>query len=132
AAYAMLTDADRQLGHRLAAEWLESAGETDPVTLAEHWEQGGEKANAARCWMRAAQQALEGNDFVAVIDNAERGERCGASGEELGIILAQRAEAHRWRGDIESSAAMAHRALENLVPESDPWFIALSSLTEAN
>ncbi|WP_437964194.1 protein kinase [Sorangium sp. So ce260] len=36
AAYAMLTDRDRALGHRLAGEWLLKAGEQDPGVLTEH------------------------------------------------------------------------------------------------
>ncbi|WP_437806978.1 serine/threonine-protein kinase [Sorangium sp. So ce1078] len=35
-AYAMLTDRDRALGHRLAGEWLLKAGEQDPGVLTEH------------------------------------------------------------------------------------------------
>ncbi|WP_437596010.1 protein kinase [Sorangium sp. So ce590] len=35
-AYAMLTDRDRTLGHRLAEAWLKEAGEQDPEVLAEH------------------------------------------------------------------------------------------------
>ncbi|WP_437934178.1 serine/threonine-protein kinase [Sorangium sp. So ce341] len=36
AAYAMLTDRDRELGHKLAGAWLVEAGEQDPEVLAEH------------------------------------------------------------------------------------------------
>src|SRR6185369_6062141 len=42
AAYAMLTDSDRKLGHRLAGEWLQYAGETEAMLLAEHFERGGD------------------------------------------------------------------------------------------
>src|SRR5262249_23705252 len=37
AAYAMLTDDDRKLGHRLAGRWLVRAGEDDGAVLAEHF-----------------------------------------------------------------------------------------------
>ncbi len=47
-AYAMLTEEDRKLGHRLAGEWLEQHGETDPMVLAGHFERGGAKARARR------------------------------------------------------------------------------------
>ncbi|WP_437949881.1 protein kinase [Sorangium sp. So ce296] len=36
AAYAMLTNRDRELGHKLAGAWLVEAGEQDPEVLAEH------------------------------------------------------------------------------------------------
>src|SRR5207342_397347 len=48
AAYAMLTDEDRALGHRLAGAWLEHAGGGDPMALAEHFRRGGEPARAVR------------------------------------------------------------------------------------
>jgi hypothetical protein len=41
AAYGMLTDADRRLGHRLAGAWLERVGESDPGVVAEHFERAG-------------------------------------------------------------------------------------------
>ncbi|HEY6039116.1 MAG TPA: AAA family ATPase, partial [Kofleriaceae bacterium] len=47
AAYAMLTDTDRKLGHQLAGEWLAHAGEGDPFVLADHFERGGDLARAA-------------------------------------------------------------------------------------
>ncbi|MDC0676751.1 serine/threonine-protein kinase [Sorangium atrum] len=42
AAYGMLTDGDRAAGHRAAARWLRSVGETDERVLAEHAERGGD------------------------------------------------------------------------------------------
>ncbi len=71
AAYAMLTEADRALAHRLAGTWLEGAGEGDPRVLARHFELGGELDRAAACYERAAEQALYGNDLEAAIDRAE-------------------------------------------------------------
>src|SRR5262249_34071490 len=49
AAYGALTDEDRALGHRLAAAWLERAGEGDAALLAEHYEKGGLAEQAAAC-----------------------------------------------------------------------------------
>src|SRR4029079_5748914 len=56
-AYAMLTDADKALGHRLAGEWLSRAGESDAVALAEHFERGAEPNRAVECYCRAAEHA---------------------------------------------------------------------------
>ena len=53
AAYAMLTRADRALGHRLAGSFLESAGEASAVVLADHFERGGEPERAAGAYRRA-------------------------------------------------------------------------------
>lgn len=56
-AYAQLTEEDRALGHRLAAEWLEAAGEADPLVLAAHCERGGLTARAASLLVRGAELA---------------------------------------------------------------------------
>src|SRR5262249_19336604 len=58
AAYAMLTEADRALGHRLAGEWLERMGESEAHLLAEHFERGDDAVRAAGWYRRAAEQAL--------------------------------------------------------------------------
>ncbi|WP_437527504.1 protein kinase [Sorangium sp. So ce726] len=56
-AYAQLTEDDRALGHRLAAQWLEAAGEADPLVLAAHCERGGLTAKAASLLIRGAELA---------------------------------------------------------------------------
>ncbi|WP_437588673.1 serine/threonine-protein kinase [Sorangium sp. So ce1000] len=56
-AYAQLTEEDRALGHRLAADWLEAAGEADPLVLAAHCERGGLTARAASLLVRGAELA---------------------------------------------------------------------------
>lgn len=47
-AYALVTDADRQTGHRRAAEWLVAVGEADPLVLAEHFRRGDAPEVAAK------------------------------------------------------------------------------------
>jgi tetratricopeptide (TPR) repeat protein len=76
AAYAMLTESDRTLGHRLAGRWLERLGERDAMMLAEHLERGGLPGKAAGWYRRAAENALEGNDLEAVLARADRGLAC--------------------------------------------------------
>ncbi|HVK70372.1 MAG TPA: protein kinase, partial [Polyangium sp.] len=56
-AYALLTDDDRALGHRLAGEWLERAGESDPLVLAGHFERGGLLDRAGTMFIRGAERA---------------------------------------------------------------------------
>ncbi len=124
AAYAMLTDADRALGHRLAAAWLERAGEGDSLVLAEHLDRGGEPARAASHYARAAAQALEGNDFPAAVERAERGVRAGASGSELPRLRLIQVEAMRWLGDNAGAARAAAEAMEQLTEGEGAWCIA--------
>jgi len=69
---ALLTDDDRAVGHRLAAAWLEAAGETDAAVLAGHYDRGREPETAARWWLSAAEQAFERDDLDAALDLAHR------------------------------------------------------------
>ncbi|WP_437565741.1 serine/threonine-protein kinase [Sorangium sp. So ce542] len=128
AAYGMLTDHDRRLGHRLAGEWLERTGAADAMALAEHFERGGEPARAATATLRAAEQALLGSDLGAVIERVERGVARGASKATAGALRLCQAEAHLWRGEFALAERRGMEALERLSPGSAPWFSALTQM----
>jgi len=131
AAYAMLTDGDRTLGHRLAGEWLENNGSSDATAMAEHFRRGGEPARSVRWYRRAAEQALEANELEAAIDRAEQGVSCGAAGEELGLLRLIEAEASVWHGEV---ALGEERGLEaiRLLPTTTPaWFRAVTQVVLA-
>jgi tetratricopeptide (TPR) repeat protein len=132
AAYAMLTDADRALGHRLAGEWLAHIGEQDPLVLAEHFERGGDRATASDHYRRAAEQALGACDFALAHARAERGVACGASGALLGALQLVRAEANRWVGDFKEAGRRAREALALLPTSSARWFTAAYEAAEAS
>jgi serine/threonine protein kinase/tetratricopeptide (TPR) repeat protein len=127
AAYGTLTAEDRALGHRLAGGWLEEAGETDAMALAGHFERGGEHGKAVRFYLRAAEQALEGNDLAGVVGRVDRAIACGASGEALGELARIRAEAHNWRGEHVEAARWARQAVDTLPPGSARWYKAVSA-----
>jgi tetratricopeptide (TPR) repeat protein len=122
AAYAALTEDDRKLGHRLVAEWLEQAGESHALVLAEHFERGLESGRAIGWYRRAAEQALEGNDLQAVFARAEKGVLLGASGETLGLLCLLQAEAHRWRGE-NAPAERAGLAAKTALDPQGPRFL---------
>lgn len=131
-AYAMLTEGDARLGHQLAATWLVGAGESDAMTMAEHFERGGEPGRAIEWFRRAAEHALEGNDYDAVVTRAERAIACGAQGATFGTLRVMQAEAHRWRGDLAGAEACALDAMR-LLPRSTPlWFNAVGDLAVAS
>jgi tetratricopeptide (TPR) repeat protein len=131
AAYAMLTDEDRVLGHRLAGEWLLSAGEDDAALLAQHFERGQDPVRAAGFYARAAADAFEGNDFVAATERAERALACGAEGAAGGTLRLVQAEAHGWRGENAEAQRHAEEAM-TLLPRGGPeWYIAAAQLCEA-
>ncbi|HSQ63345.1 MAG TPA: protein kinase, partial [Polyangiaceae bacterium] len=121
AAYGMLTPADAALGHRLAGEWLENAGETDARSLAGHFETGGEPARASAAYLRAATQALAANDLGEVVALADRGVACGATGEALGTFRLLQAQSHFWRGAPAEAYPLAVAALESLARGTPEW-----------
>ena len=132
AAYGMLTDEDRALGHRLAAEWLERHGERDAAALAEHFERGLQLERAVPYYRKATAQALDANELGVVITRADCGVRCGAGGEVLGDLRRMQAEAMRWRGLIAEAEDAGQQAVDLLPPGSPSWFGALSELAAAS
>ena len=79
AAYAMLTDEDRALGHRLAADWLEGVwaerrGVPDPEALAQHLALADQPARAARAFVEAARAALDASDLERASELAAFGQ----------------------------------------------------------
>jgi eukaryotic-like serine/threonine-protein kinase len=125
AAYAMLTDDDRALGHRLAGAWLEAGGSTDAQALAEHFVRGGEPARAVRWYVRSAEQALAADDLGEALTRAQKGCLCGAAGEALGALRLVEAEAHVWRGEIQLAEDRACEASALFSPGSAGWFRCL-------
>ncbi|MFL5306281.1 MAG: protein kinase domain-containing protein [Polyangia bacterium] len=124
AAYAMLTDEDRQLGHRLAGAWLEQAGAGDAMVLADHFRRGGEPARAVPWYERAAAQALAANDLGAAIERAEAGIQGGAVGDTIGRLRLVQAESHVWRGELAQAEARALEAAAALPWGGVDWFRA--------
>jgi len=131
AAYAMLSVGDRTLGHRLAAQWLEDVGETDPMVLAAHLLEGQEPTRAARWLGRAAELALGGNDFAAAVELARRGLQSATDDEQRGQLLLLEAEACRWRGQLAEAARAARTAAGVLAPGTAPWYRSFESAVTA-
>ena len=132
AAYAMLTESDRVLGHRLAGAWLEQAGEKDAMVLAEHAERGAEAARAIHFYLRAAENALEGGDLEAVLRRCERGITLGAGGEALGGLRLLEAKAHRWRAEQSQAETRGLEAMRCLPRGSARWFDAAGEVAIAS
>ncbi|WP_437725496.1 serine/threonine-protein kinase [Sorangium sp. So ce861] len=118
AAYAMLTERDRALGHRLAGEWLLEAGEQDAMVLAEHFARSDERPRAAELYLRAAELALRGADLPAVLARVQAGIACGAAGEVLAALHLVRMDALIWSSAYAEGRAAALRALEIAAPGS--------------
>lgn len=125
ASYAMLTDRDRRLGHRLAGAWLERMGEIDPAILAEHFEQGGEGERATHYYLQAAEQALRAGDYSATLSMAERGIQVARQGEIPAGLWALQAEAAYWGGNCDLALSSALEALRRELPGSSVYCRAL-------
>jgi ATP/maltotriose-dependent transcriptional regulator MalT len=125
AAYGMLTENDRVLGHRLAGEWLEQAGETDAMVLGEHFERGTALERAVVWFLRAAEQALEGGDLEAVTLRTTRALACGATGATRGALLGMQGYMHTWRTNYVAAATCYREALPELEPGGIQWYLAI-------
>ncbi len=125
-AYAMLTDDDRQLGHRLAGRWLEHMGESDPRSLAEHFEIGGLPERAQTYYLRAAEEALERSDLQSARNLAERGIRGGAEGVTLGTLKRIQADVEIWQGTMANVARLSSESMALLPRGTRSWYDAAS------
>jgi serine/threonine protein kinase len=121
AAYDMLTEADRKLGHRLAARWLESAERTNPMVTAQHYARAGDSAGAGRWYFRATLEAFKIGDFGATAASAEQALAYDLSRQERGHVQAVAAHAYRLLGNVEKSKRLSADALRALPPDSPLW-----------
>ena len=123
AAYAMLTDDDRVIGHALAAEWLEPRG-SDAAVLARHYELGDRRPNAAAWYVVAAEEALAATDTAAIARHVASAETCDVSGALLGRARLVQADIALWRGDNVAASHGAREAMSLVQPGTERWFVA--------
>ena len=130
AAYASFEDDERRLAHRLAGEHLQGRFDCPPFRIAQHFDQGGEAAKAARHYLRSAAKALQGSDFVATQRQAERAMECDPA--LRGVGLRYIAEAKTWQAEFREGAECALEALELIEEGSDAWYrTAMTALIAA-
>lgn len=128
AAYALLSEPDRALGHRLASQYLEQQGETDAMLLAEHAQRGGDVERAATLFARAAEQSFERQDLHGVLKRSERGLSCGATLSTLGQLRALQSAAYMWGEDWARAYEVGMESLSHLEHGSPRWLRTLSYL----
>jgi tetratricopeptide (TPR) repeat protein len=128
-AYAMLTEGDRALGHRLAGKWLEARGETDARALAEHFEKGGDGPAAGRHYLRAAHQASWAGDGMGSIALVRRGLALPLPGELRIQMLGEMCELVIWQPAMAPSVRREAEELMQTAPRgSAPWIQAMVPL----
>ncbi|HEX2569485.1 MAG TPA: AAA family ATPase [Polyangia bacterium] len=131
AAYGLMADEDRRLGHRLVAAYLEQSGERDPMVLAEHYRLGGRPERAAVHLTRAAHQALATSDLQGALARVARAVECGARGELLGTLRSIEAWAQLWQGNFEPAYRALQEALTLLPAGSAGWVSAQGAAVAA-
>ncbi len=131
AAYGSLTPADRTLGHRMAAQWLASVGETDSAILARHCEQGDQPEQAQAYYAEAAEQAMAACDQATAERHVLRGLALQATGEPRARLHLVHAELHMGQGRAYDSLRAALAALEGLRAGSISWYRAMAEAGRA-
>jgi eukaryotic-like serine/threonine-protein kinase len=121
AAYAMLTDEDRKLGHLVAGDWLERSGAREARRVLEHFDKAEAHDRALPWWIRAAESALDASDFATAIDLSRRGAEHATDASSEGALRLVEAEALRWQGALDDSDQRARQALQLLEPGSGRW-----------
>ncbi len=128
AAYALVPDSHKPLGHQLAGPWLEGAGESDPRVLAEHASLGQQPERAVRFLARAAEQLFERNDMPGTLRCAEEALALDVPSADLVRPRALQATAALWVGDLGKLFATGPGVLAELRPGSRLWYWLLSGL----
>ncbi len=122
AAYAALTPEDLRIGHELAGDFLERAGERSALVLAEHFERGADPVRATRWLVQAAEEALAAADFRHAVALGQRGLALAEGKRERRALFALQVEAARWMGDVALRVDAAQAALALSEPGDDTWF----------
>lgn len=131
AAYSLLVEDEKEEGHVRAADWLERNGDADPLAVAMHFSLGGQPERARAYYLRAAEQALAGDDLEAAVACAEEGLSAGALGVEAIRLRLVQAEAHKWRGDNAQAFRVAQAAFARAEEGTAEWFRAAAECAVA-
>jgi len=121
AAYDLLTESDRALGHRLAARFFEAAERSNPMVTAQHYARAGDAAGAGRWYLRATLEAFKIGDFSATTFAAELALNHELAQHERGHVQALAAHAYRLLGNVERSKRLSADALSALSPNTPLW-----------
>jgi tetratricopeptide (TPR) repeat protein len=128
AAYALIPEAHKATGHRLAGEWLEQGGETDPRVLADHAWLGQQPERALGFYTLAAEQRLERGDARSALQCVEAGLKLEVQGEARSRLRALQATATFWLNDPSLLLGTGREILPELKTGSRPWCDLISSL----
>nr|MBP6608627.1 protein kinase [Deltaproteobacteria bacterium] len=128
AAYSLLTDDDRQLGHRLCAEFLRQGGEADHAVLARHFELGSDLPAAVKHYIEAASDTWNRGGLEHAEQLCEAALRCGASGELLGAVRCVQAQLRLFNNQLAAGLQYAREGLSLSPPGGRFYYWSLLGL----
>jgi tetratricopeptide (TPR) repeat protein len=122
AAYGLVPDSHKAMGHQRAGAWLEQLGEPEPRVLAEHYHLGQDKTLAIPFYIRAAEQLYAQNEWRELLRCVEAGQACGATGAMQSRLRALQATVVVFRTDnYRQGYEMGSTVLAELKPGSIAW-----------
>jgi tetratricopeptide (TPR) repeat protein len=125
AAYSLLTDEDRKLGHRLCAEYLIQMGETDHAVLAHHFELGADPGCATEHYILAAVHFWQRGGLDRTEQMCEAALRCGATGESLGAVRCLQGQLCLFSNRLADALARSREAISLSAPGSRVYYWSL-------
>ncbi len=128
AAYSLVPNNLKHVGHRLAGAWLEKVGEQDPVVLAEHYQVGEDKEKAVFFFTRAGEQLFERQDLPGAQRCLEAALASEPQGDALIMLRALDVGISYWRQDFARSYAVAREVRPHLRPGSAAWVRVIGGL----
>jgi len=128
AAYDLLTEQDRTLGHRLAAQYLQRQGGREPRLLAEHFRRGGLPVEASHHYLAASERALASSDLAGALDCAQQGLDCSPPVDVDGALRVVQVQAHFWRDEWSQALECGQEALQRVSLGSEHWCRAAAVL----
>lgn len=131
AAYSLLTDTDRLTAHCLVARYLTDREGSDPLVIAEHLQQGGQRERAVPYYVQAASHSYEHYDLAETRRRAELGIACGASGETKGMLFGLQAWTCFWVSEIAEAQRLGLEAL-GLLRRGSGWWCRITGLVGAS
>ncbi len=121
AAYALVPDGYKPLGHRLAGAWLEQAGASDPRVLAEHAMLGQQPERATRFYTLAAEQLASRHALTETLQCVEAALALGPDAGIRSHLRALQATAAFWEDNPKKLDAIAREVLPEVRVGSLAW-----------
>ncbi|PTL79385.1 serine/threonine-protein kinase PknK [Vitiosangium sp. GDMCC 1.1324] len=132
AAYGLVPENHRPMGHRLAGDWLERMGEPEPLVLATHYQRGELLVRAVHLYIQASERLFERNDLPGTLQCVDSALACGARDEDLVRLRALQAVAAFWGDDLARALELGGPVLDELGPGSRLWCWVVGGLVVAD